>query len=301
MRELKNRTALITGASRGIGVYIAQALADEEMNLVLAARSAGDLGEVAASLEAAGRQVVVVPTDITDQAAREALIATAQREFGTLDVLVNNAGYLTVAAYHRLEQQQVETVVEVNLLAPMLLARLALPVMLAQGRGHIVNISSMAAKVGGAYIEPYCATKAGLNHFTSALRTAYRRNGVSASVVTPGFVEGAGMYDRLHADTGVRPPRLAGATSPAKVAAAVVRAIKADLPEVMVNAYPVWPLLVMQVIAPRLVERVLPRLAGGVYRRAGQILERKAGKENGAAHADSAPAVDEEAQWLERG
>jgi short-subunit dehydrogenase len=128
--------------------------------------------------------------------------------------------------------------------------------MLARGGGHIVNISSLAAKNAVINQEPYCSTKAGLWGFTVALRASYRRSGISASVICPGFIKGVGMFQRLQDATGVKTP-FYGASPPEKVALAVVRAIKQDLPEVIVNPVPVRPFLALEALFPRLTERVI--------------------------------------------
>jgi len=254
MHDLKDKTAIVTGASRGIGTYIAQALAQEHMKLVLAARSAPELEEVAQRLRQKGHLVLAVPTDVTDSAALEALVEAARREFGTVDVLVNDAGVETLAAYHRLGWEEVYNTLQVNLTAPMHLTHLVLPGMLAQGRGHIVNISSLVAKNALAFQEqePLCTSKAGLWGFTVALRSSYRGSGVSASVICPGFIKGVGMFQRIQDATGVKTP-FYGASPPEKVASAVVRAIKRDLPEVIVNPVPVRPLMALVALFPNLI------------------------------------------------
>jgi short-subunit dehydrogenase len=275
VRDLAGRVALVTGASRNIGALTARALADEGMRLVLAARGGSEIEVVAADLRQRGCQALVVPTDVADPAALEALVARARAEMGGVDVLVNGAGTVAVAAYHTLDSGQIEEALRVNLAAPMLLTRLLLPEMLARGSGHVVSISSLAGKLGLPYVETYCATKAGLIGFTAALRAAYRSAGVGASVVLPGFVRGAGMYHRMQTETGVRTPALFGSSPPEKVAAAVVRAIKLDLPEVVVNPMPVRPMLALQELFPRLVQAVLPRIGGQTFARAGQVYERR--------------------------
>jgi short-subunit dehydrogenase len=259
MHDLKDKTAIVTGASRGVGTYIARALAQEHMKLVLAARSVLELEKVAQRLRQEGHQVLPVPTDVIDPAALEALVEAAQHEFGSIDVLVNNAGGETLDAYHRLSWEEVYNTLQVNLTAPMRLTQLVLPGMLAQERGHIVNISSLAARNAVAFHEQetYCASKAGLWSFTIALRASYRGSGVCASVICPGFIKGAGMFQRLQDATGVKTPFFYGASPSEKVASAVVRAIKQNLPEVIVNPVPVRPFLALETLFPRLIEQVI--------------------------------------------
>ena len=264
MRDLRGRTALVTGASRGVGAAIARALAAEGMDLVLAARTRGDLEAVAAGIRGSVR---VVAADLADPAALRELAAVTP-----LDVLVNNAGTIEVGEFADLAPEAIEAALRIDLVAPMLLTRLALPAMLAQGRGHIVNMSSLAGRVGLPGIETYCAAKAGLANFTAALRAAYRARGVSASAILPGYVHGAGMYQRVQERTHVPTPLAQGSSSPEAVARAVVRAMRLDLPEVIVSPRPLRPLLALQALFPARIERLVPSLGGDWYQRAGRVL-----------------------------
>jgi short-subunit dehydrogenase len=275
MRELRARTALVTGASHGIGTHIARALAAEQMQLVLAARSEAELEALAEQLRQAGCRVLVVPTDVGDRAALEALVEAAGREWGGVDLLVNNAGTMPVGAYHRFEAGELERFLQVNFASPLLLTRMVLPGMLAQGRGHIVNIASLAGKVAVADLDPYCAIKAGLTHLTAALRASYRGSGVSASAVCPGFVRETGVYHQVQQDTGVQTPLLLGSSPPGKVAAAVVRAVKRDQPEVLVNPLPVRPVLALQALFPALTERIWPLAGTDLFQKASRVYERR--------------------------
>jgi short-subunit dehydrogenase len=112
-------------------------------------------------------------------------------------------------------------------------------------------MSSLAGKAGPAYQEPYAATKSGLIAFTMALRETYLRSGVSASAICPGFVE-AGIYTRLKEKSGCSAPALLGTSRPEKVGEAVIRAIQNDIPQVIINPYPVRPLFALSEISPRL-------------------------------------------------
>jgi short-subunit dehydrogenase len=148
---LKNyQTALVTGASHGIGPYIVRALAKEGMNLVLAARSESELEQVAtaADIRATRVQILTVPTDVTDRDARSALVGAAERTFGAVDVLVNNAGGDLQREFHHYSAEEVEALIRLNLTGPIELTRLLLPRMLQRKQGHIVNISSMGGRIG---------------------------------------------------------------------------------------------------------------------------------------------------------
>jgi NAD(P)-dependent dehydrogenase (short-subunit alcohol dehydrogenase family) len=129
-----------------------------------------------------------IAADLGDLGQAAALVGRAEAMLGPIDLLVNNAGIEPAAAYRALNEDELEAVVRVNLLAPMVLARRALPGMLERGRGHIVTVSSMAGKAGTACNTAYATTKAGLVGLTRSLRAELAGQPVGASVVCPGFV-----------------------------------------------------------------------------------------------------------------
>src|SRR5260370_16474702 len=192
---MKNyQTAIVTGASHGIGPYIVRALAKQGMNLVLAARSGQELEQVAtaADIRATGVHVLTVPTDVTDREARSALVSAAERTFGSVEVLVNNEGGDLQLEFHHYTAEEVEALIRLNVTGPIELTRLLLPGMLQRKQGHIVNISSMGGRIGFPYTEVYSACKDGLIGFTRVLRTDYRKAGVSSSVIVLGSIGGPG-------------------------------------------------------------------------------------------------------------
>ena len=235
MKDLKGRTAIVTGASRGIGPYIARALAKEGANLVLAARSAEALARVAEEIKNDyGVRTLAAPTDVTDAEARRALVARAE-EFGGVDILVNNAGIGHIGAFGEQERDAIASALAIDLEAPILLTHEALPGMRERGRGHVVNIATIMAKVDAKYAVPYAAAKAGLIAFSRSLRFELRGTGVSASAVSPGGVDEVGLFNDAMGRAGVRPPRTFPLVTPEAVARGVVRAIKRDKAEVLVG------------------------------------------------------------------
>lgn len=254
MRELNGRTAIVTGASAGIGAAITRELAAQGMHVVLAARSADRLEQLAAELRDAGRTALAVPTDVADAAAREHLISRTLNEFGGIDLLVNNAGIESFSVYHELDVDRIVQGIAVNLTASLVLARLVLPYMVSAGRGHIVNMSSTAGQHGPAYGAAYGASKAGLIAFTESLRAEYHGTGVSASVICPGFTRSGGIYDEIQQRIGRGTPLQMGGTTAQAVARAVVRAIRSDLPEILVNRPPMRPIFALCAACPRLGE-----------------------------------------------
>lgn len=254
MKRLSNKTALLTGASRGIGVHIARRLADQGMNLALAARSAAGLEAVAAELEERGARTIVVPTDVGDPQALEALVEKTEAELGGIALLVNNAGLEQGMSYVDVSTSQIDQIIDVNLRGPMLLTHRVLPGMIARGEGHICQIASVAGLIGTAYNETYSATKHGLVGFARGLRLTAQSEGwpVEISVVCPGFVSEAGMYADIKAASGVEAPAMLGTVPAEKVADEVLRAIVENDPEVIVNATPLRPMVMASSLMPRL-------------------------------------------------
>ncbi len=274
--QLRGRIALVTGASGGIGTHIARRLAREGADVVVSGRREAELQAVAAELRELGVRSAAVAVDLSDPDGVDALLNGAEAALGPLDVLVNNAGVESIGAFTSYARDELTRMIAVNLTAPMLLAHRLTPGMLERGRGHVVFIASLAGKVGPAYNEPYAATKAGLIGLTQSLRAEYRDAPIGFSVVCPGFVAGDGMYARMAAD-GHRSNRLMGQTSTAKVADAVVRAIREDHGEIVESGAPVRPLLALAQLAPGLAERLAARVGATELFRAVALARGRAG------------------------
>jgi short-subunit dehydrogenase len=257
VEELRGRTALVTGASGGLGAHLARRLAREGMDVALTARREAELTALAGELEALGVRAAAFPADLSDLDQIDPLIDRAEEALGPLDLLLNNAGAESVGGFTTCTREELTSMVDLNLTAPLLLTHRVLSGMLARRRGHVVFISSLGGKVGPAYDGPYAATKAGLIGLTQSLRAEYRHEPVGFSVVCPGFIAGDGMYQRMR-EEGLRSNRLMGETSLEKVADAVVRAIRRDLPEVIESGAPIRPALALAQLAPGLAERVAP-------------------------------------------
>jgi short-subunit dehydrogenase len=252
-------TVLLTGASGGLGRFMARAFADYQVNQALVAHPGVSLEELRKEVEDRGGKAIAITCDLRDATQRRHLLADVRKALGRVDLLVNNAGVEFTSAYDELSEESIYETLRVNLEAPMILSRLVLPEMLERKRGFIVNISSLAGKSGPAFQEPYAATKAGLINFTASLRATYRGSGVSASVIVPGFVE-AGIYAKLKAKSGCSAPALIGTSPPEAIPRAVMRAIEADLPEIIVNPLPIRPLLAFIALFPSWGEWVVGKL-----------------------------------------
>jgi short-subunit dehydrogenase len=183
---------LVTGASRGLGAAIGRELLARGHRVVLTARSADQLAAAVAALQAEyGDRVQWVAADLADPLAAQSLIGMVEQRFGPLDALFNNAGTGTWKPLIEWSADEVIRCTQLNLVAPMLLARAVLPGMLARRRGYIVNIASDLARRPLAKMAPYVASKHGLLGFSASLLREVKGNGVKVSTVLPGIIDTA--------------------------------------------------------------------------------------------------------------
>lgn len=234
MNPLDGRTALVTGASHGIGPFIAHALARHGVRLVLVARSADELQAQAKRIQDAGGSAAAIPADLLATDAMDEVVRRAEQGVGPVDILVNNAGLELIGPMEQLGLDEIERIIRLNLVASMALTQAVLPGMLSRRRGHVVNMASLAGHLHPPFYEAYTATKAALIAFSHSLRGSLRGTGVSASVIVPSFVRNVGMRRYTEDDDGVGIAPLAGGRPPEAVAAAVVRAIRRDRAEIVV-------------------------------------------------------------------
>jgi NAD(P)-dependent dehydrogenase (short-subunit alcohol dehydrogenase family) len=196
---ISGRTALVTGGGRGIGRSIALALAREGADVALLARTVPEIEAVAAEVAALGRRTMFLPLDVTDRAGVARAAKEVASRLGGVDILVNNAGMDASGPLHRLEDATWDALVAVNLTAPMLLTRACLPGMYERGFGRIVNVASVAGKIGLKYGAAYSATKHGLIGLTRSLALECARKGVTANAICPGWTETRMMDDAVEA------------------------------------------------------------------------------------------------------
>jgi short-subunit dehydrogenase len=222
--KLDGKTALLTGATGGLGRAIATDLADRGATLVLSSRKADELVELADSLPGQGHRPVVA--DLSLEGAAERLVSEA----GEIDVLVANAGLPATGKLDSFSEEEIARALRVNLEAPMRMSREVVPSMLERGAGHLVFVASLAGKAPSPRSAVYNATKFGLRGFAFGLRCDLNGSGVGVSVVSPGFVSDAGMF----ADSGATNTGGMGTISPEAVASGVIRAVERDKHEVVV-------------------------------------------------------------------
>lgn len=186
---LDGRVAVVTGASRGIGRSIALALAEAGADVALAGRDVARLDAVAGQIRDSGRSALAVPTDVTDRARVDALVARTVDELGGLDIVVNNSGVVSSLPLLEVSDEEWDRVLDTNLRGVFLVTRAAGRHLVEQGSGKVVNIASNFAFKGVAGHAAYCASKAGVVAFTRAMAVEWARYGVQVNALAPGYVE----------------------------------------------------------------------------------------------------------------
>ncbi|MBI2816450.1 MAG: SDR family oxidoreductase [Acidobacteria bacterium] len=188
--NIENKVAVVTGASRGIGYSIAQALLENGASVVIGSRNEKEIEAAAEALRShSGGHVAAAPMDVRDYKQVERFIASAEREFGGIDILVNNAGIGLFSPVDELAPEQWDAVIQTNLSGPFYCIRAAVPVMKRRGGGYIFNISSLAGKNAFAGGAAYNASKFGLNGFSEAAMLDLRYENIRVSYIMPGTVE----------------------------------------------------------------------------------------------------------------
>jgi short-subunit dehydrogenase len=258
--DLNGKTALLTGATGGLGMAIAAALAGRGAALVLSSRKAEELSGLAAGLPGDGHRTAVV--DLAQEGEALRLVAEA----GDVDILVANAGLPASGTLENFSQDEIGRALRVNLESPVRMARELVPRLVERGSGHLVFVSSISGKAATARASLYAATKFGLRGFALCLREDLRGTGVGVSVISPGAIRAAGMF----ADSGADAPPLIGTGTPDQVAAAVVRAIERNRSEITVAPLRQRALSRIAINAPEL----SGRLAGDVATRVADEIAR---------------------------
>jgi len=251
--RLRDRTAIVTGASSGIGRETARLFARAGANVVLASRNAEALARVAQELQPYRGRSLAVPTDVTDGQAVEAMAKTAAEEFGSVDILVNNAGLGLYAYLAEGSMENVRRLFEVNVFGALSCIRAVAPYMKQQRRGQIINVSSVAGKIAAPYEGAYAATKFALTAISDAVRLELFDHGIKVITVYPGPIDTALRENALKEIELPAAPPAVRRIPPVRVAEAIVKAARDERPEVYVTWFDRGA-VILKGISPRFID-----------------------------------------------
>ena len=255
--KLSGRTAVITGASSGIGLACAEHLAREGVAVVLGARRLDRLQLAVDRIRAAGGRAEALATDVTREADVVALVDHARRSFGGLDIVICNAGFGFYGTLEETPADVMQRMMDVNFMGTFYGARAAIPIFREQRRGHVVVVSSIVGQRGIAQMSGYSATKAAQVGFVEALRTEFSGTDIHVSVVYPVSTE-TEFRDAMDRDYGHSVRGLGPKQSVDEVAGAIVACIQRPRAEVYPHA---WSrgLTILNAVAPGLTDRFVTR------------------------------------------
>ncbi len=252
--QINGKVVLITGASEGIGAACAAAFRKRGARLALMARSADKLRQVA------GADALAIPGDVTDPAARQQAVAATLKRFGTVDVLINNAGAGLYSPAFIAPIGEVRRMFELNFFSLLEMVQLVVPIMRKQKRGAIVNVGSIAGKMTLPWFTTYSATKYAVGALTDGLRMELKRDGIHAMTVCPGYVK-TGFQS--HVLSGKPPLAMQQsrrfAITAEQCAEAMARGVERNA-RTVVTPRSGWFIIMMERLFPRLVDAQLERM-----------------------------------------
>jgi len=276
--DLEGRVALVTGGSRGLGLVLARELARRGARVAICARDASELDRAVTDLETRDAEVHAVPCDLADPEQIRAMVASVERRFGRVDVLVNNAGIIQVGPVDTMREEDFARAMDVHFWAPLRTIEAVLPGMLARGEGRIVNISSIGGRISVPHLLPYGASKFALTGLSRGLRAELAPRGIRVTTVYPGLLRtGSQLNARFKGRNQseyawfLLMGSIPGLTVAApRAARQVVRAIERGRPEVVLGlpwraavlAHDLAPSTAARMLA--LMDRLLPRPDGGI-------------------------------------
>lgn len=187
--QLTGKVAIVTGASSGIGEAAAIALAAAGAKVAIAARRADRLDTLAQRIQAAGGEALAIVADVADESQVQTMVQQTQERWGQVDILINNAGVMLLGNIDGANTEDWRRMININVLGLMYATHAVLPLMKAQGSGHIVNISSVAGRVANAGTGVYNASKWAVNAFSESLRKEVYTNHIRVTIIEPGLVD----------------------------------------------------------------------------------------------------------------
>jgi short-subunit dehydrogenase len=259
--RIEGSTAIITGASSGIGQATAAEFVENRVNVVLASRNRQKLEALALDLVSYPGRTLVVPTDVTDRLAVEALVRKTVEQFGEIDILVNNAGTGLFAPIAGGNPENQRRLFEVNFWGAVNCIQATVPYMQTQRRGHIVNVASIAAKISPPFMGMYSATKFALSAVSDALRSELAGSGIGVSTVFPGLT-GTSFMENMTQEVEVPAiPPVARFVSSEAVARRIAQSIRFGLRDAYISPEDI-AVVSLNTIAPQLVDWTMRTFMG---------------------------------------
>jgi short-subunit dehydrogenase len=255
--DVRNRVALITGSSTGIGSATARALAEAGCRVALVARSSDALAALTEEIRARGGEALPLPGDVTHPSAVEAIVKQTGDTFGHLDILVNNAGVGLHQSSLTAPWADIQQLIAVNLYGPLAFIRAAVPPMRSAGGGLIVNVSSIIGRRAVPRSGIYCASKAALERLGDSLRLDLAADNIRVVSVYPGVTDTEFNQHTLDAGSGLRPGRMRG-IPPERVARTIVRAIRREPRDAYATLFD-YAFVTFSSMMPRVADAILRR------------------------------------------
>lgn len=259
-RSLENKRVIITGATSGIGLALANALAAENCRLIINGRRSEILDQIADGFKQAGRDCVAIAGDVTDEATRKKLLAAVRENFGGLDILINNAGVGAMGRFDTASDDRLRKVFEVNFFAVADFIRESLPLLKDGDDSLIVNLSSVLGHRAVPLKSEYCASKFAIHGFSDAIRAEIAGDGIELLLVSPSTTDSE-FFDSAIEDSAKKNWKKGGVMSPEAVAIRTVRAMKKRRHEIILTfggRTLVW------------LDRIIPGIANRIIARFGQ-------------------------------
>ncbi len=233
-RRLEKKRVIITGATSGIGLALAEALGDEGCRLIINGRRAERLDAIQQQLQAKGVECASVAGDVTQKSIRQQMLDTAQSQFGGLDILINNAGIGAMGRFDTASEDRMRQVFEINFFAVADFIRESLPLLNAGDDSLIVNLSSVLGHRAVPLKSEYCASKFAIHGFSDAIRAELAQNGIEILLVSPSTTDSE-FFDAAIEDETKKNWKKGGAMSPDAVAARTVGAMKKRRHEIILT------------------------------------------------------------------
>lgn len=260
MQQIAGKTVVLTGASGGIGAFIARALAKEGATVVSVSRSPAELDQISAEVNHLGGKGISIPFDLSKLTELSILVENIHHLAGAVDIVINNAAIEKFRPFQDYTLDDIQSILTLNLHAPMEFTRLLLPDMIERNSGHIVNIASGAGKKAAPFNSIYSASKAGLIMWSEAIRLELAQTDVGVSIICPGCTN-AGMFLALDAPV----PSGARVAEPTEVADVVIQAIKQNHKEVILDSLAVKVFYALSQLSPEFGDSMIQK-AGVIER-----------------------------------